>query len=148
MRFLSKVSHPRSGGNKYPSQLSGGQQFWQSCALCMKPQIMLFDELTSALDPEMVKVHTMVGLAAEGMTMIYVTHEMGFAREVADRVFMDMGTIVEQDPPDTFLSVPKSDRDREFLKQIIHRTPALATVPVSANHARVYRDGRSTNRTH
>lgn len=124
MHFLTKVRIPDQA-NKYPGQLSGGQQQRVAIAraLCMKPQVMLFDEPTSALDPEMVKevLDTMVGLAAEGMTMICVTHEMGFAREVADRVvFMDRGAIVEQDTPDTFFSAPKSDRAREFLRQIIH----------------------------
>jgi len=124
MHFLTKVRIPDQA-NKYPGQLSGGQQQRVAIAraLCMKPQVMLFDEPTSALDPEMVKevLDTMVGLAAEGMTMICVTHEMGFAREVADRVvFMDKGAIVEQDTPDAFFSAPKSDRAREFLRQIIH----------------------------
>jgi general L-amino acid transport system ATP-binding protein len=124
MHFLKKVRIPEQA-NKYPGQLSGGQQQRVAIAraLCMKPQVMLFDEPTSALDPEMVKevLDTMVGLAAEGMTMICVTHEMGFAREVADRVvFMDAGSIVEQDTPDSFFSAPKSGRAQEFLRQIIH----------------------------
>lgn len=124
MHFLSKVRIPDQA-NKYPGQLSGGQQQRVAIAraLCMKPQVMLFDEPTSALDPEMVKevLDTMVGLAAEGMTMICVTHEMGFAREVADRVvFMDKGAIIEQETPTAFFSSPKSDRAREFLRQIIH----------------------------
>ncbi|WP_236774121.1 amino acid ABC transporter ATP-binding protein [Agrobacterium tumefaciens] len=123
MHFLSKVRIPDQA-NKYPGQLSGGQQQRVAIAraLCMKPKVMLFDEPTSALDPEMVKevLDTMVGLAAEGMTMICVTHEMGFAREVSDRVvFMDKGAIVEQDAPDAFFSAPKSARAREFLRQII-----------------------------
>ncbi|WLE01034.1 amino acid ABC transporter ATP-binding protein (plasmid) [Agrobacterium leguminum] len=124
MHFLAKVRIPEQA-NKYPGQLSGGQQQRVAIAraLCMKPQVMLFDEPTSALDPEMVKevLDTMVSLAAEGMTMICVTHEMGFAREVADRVvFMDKGAVVEQDTPDGFFSAPKTDRAREFLRQIIH----------------------------
>lgn len=124
MHFLTKVRIPEQA-NKYPGQLSGGQQQRVAIAraLCMKPQVMLFDEPTSALDPEMVKevLDTMVGLAAEGMTMICVTHEMGFAREVADRVvFMDHGSIIEQDTPGGFFSAPKSERAQEFLRQIIH----------------------------
>jgi ABC-type polar amino acid transport system ATPase subunit len=111
---------------KYPSQLSGGQQQRVAIAraLCMKPQIMLFDEPTSALDPEMIQevLDVMVGLAREGMTMVCVTHEMGFARTVADRVvFMDAGRIVEEGAPEDFFSNPKHDRTRAFLKQIMHR---------------------------
>jgi general L-amino acid transport system ATP-binding protein len=111
--------------NKFPSQLSGGQQQRVAIAraLCMKPKIMLFDEPTSALDPEMVKevLDTMVSLAREGMTMLCVTHEMGFARQVADRViFMDQGQIVEVAPPEAFFSAPKHERTRAFLKQILH----------------------------
>jgi ABC-type polar amino acid transport system ATPase subunit len=111
---------------KYPSQLSGGQQQRVAIAraLCMKPKIMLFDEPTSALDPEMIQevLDVMVGLAREGMTMVCVTHEMGFARTVADRVvFMDAGRIVEQGAPEEFFSNPKNDRTRAFLKQIMHR---------------------------
>jgi glutamate/aspartate transport system ATP-binding protein len=110
---------------KYPAQLSGGQQQRVAIAraLCMQPKIMLFDEPTSALDPEMVKevLETMVELAREGMTMVCVTHEMGFAREVADRVvFMDRGAIVEQGDPDTFFRAPRTERARSFLNQIIH----------------------------
>ncbi|HEY9215315.1 MAG TPA: amino acid ABC transporter ATP-binding protein [Ancylobacter sp.] len=124
MHFLSKVRIPDQA-HKYPGQLSGGQQQRVAIAraLCMRPQVMLFDEPTSALDPEMVKevLDTMVGLAAEGMTMVCVTHEMGFAREVADRiVFMDKGSIVEQNTPGMFFQAPKSDRAREFLRQVIH----------------------------
>lgn len=124
MHFLSKVRIPEQA-SKYPGQLSGGQQQRVAIAraLCMKPQVMLFDEPTSALDPEMVKevLDTMVGLAADGMTMVCVTHEMGFARLVADRVvFMDAGSVVEQADPETFFSNPQSDRARDFLKQIIH----------------------------
>jgi ABC-type polar amino acid transport system ATPase subunit len=112
--------------DKYPSQLSGGQQQRVAIAraLCMKPQIMLFDEPTSALDPEMIQevLDVMVGLAREGMTMVCVTHEMGFARTVADRVvFMDAGRIVEEGTPEAFFSNPKHDRTRAFLKQIMHR---------------------------
>jgi general L-amino acid transport system ATP-binding protein len=109
---------------KYPGQLSGGQQQRVAIAraLCMKPQVMLFDEPTSALDPEMVKevLDTMVALAREGMTMICVTHEMGFARAVADFVvFMDKGEIVEQAPPMEFFANPRSDRTKLFLSQIL-----------------------------
>jgi glutamate/aspartate transport system ATP-binding protein len=111
--------------NKYPAQLSGGQQQRVAIAraLCMQPKIMLFDEPTSALDPEMVKevLETMVDLAQEGMTMVCVTHEMGFARQVADRVvFMDRGAIVEESDPDTFFRAPRTERARSFLNQIIH----------------------------
>jgi glutamate/aspartate transport system ATP-binding protein len=110
---------------KYPAQLSGGQQQRVAIAraLCMQPKIMLFDEPTSALDPEMVKevLETMVELAQDGMTMVCVTHEMGFAREVADRVvFMDRGSIVEEGDPDTFFRAPNTDRAKAFLNQIIH----------------------------
>ena len=110
---------------KYPGQLSGGQKQRVAIArsLCMQPQVMLFDEPTSALDPEMVKevLDVMVDLAKEGMTMICVTHEMGFARQVADRViFMDEGQIVEQAAPDDFFSNPQHERSREFLSQILH----------------------------
>ena len=110
----------------YPTQLSGGQQQRVAIAraLCMTPKIMLFDEPTSALDPEMVKevLDTMIGLADEGMTMLCVTHEMGFARSVADRVvFMDRGEIVEVAPPEEFFSSPKHERARDFLGQILHR---------------------------
>jgi polar amino acid transport system ATP-binding protein/general L-amino acid transport system ATP-binding protein len=111
--------------DKYPAQLSGGQQQRVAIAraLCMQPKIMLFDEPTSALDPEMVKevLETMVELAREGMTMVCVTHEMGFAREVADRVvFMDRGSIVEEAEPETFFRAPRSERAKAFLNQIIH----------------------------
>ncbi|PJB53384.1 MAG: ABC transporter ATP-binding protein [Bdellovibrio sp. CG_4_9_14_3_um_filter_39_7] len=109
---------------KYPGQLSGGQQQRVAIAraLCMQPKIMLFDEPTSALDPEMVKevLDVMVDLAKEGMTMMCVTHEMGFAKEVADRViFMDAGQIVEEDNPHQFFSGPKSERGQQFLSQIL-----------------------------
>lgn len=110
--------------NKFPSQLSGGQQqrIAIARALCMQPKVMLFDEPTSALDPEMISevLDVMTGLAQEGMTMICVTHEMGFARRVADRViFMDRGEIVEQAPPEQFFSAPQSERTRLFLGQIL-----------------------------
>ena len=124
MKYLERVKIPEQAG-KYPGQLSGGQQQRVAIAraLCMNPKIMLFDEPTSALDPEMVKevLDTMVGLAEEGMTMLCVTHEMGFARQVANRViFMDQGQIVEQNAPDEFFSNPKSDRTKLFLSQILH----------------------------
>jgi polar amino acid transport system ATP-binding protein len=111
--------------NAYPAQLSGGQQQRVAIArsLCMQPQIMLFDEPTSALDPEMINevLDVMVALAKDGMTMIVVTHEMGFARKVADRVvFMDKGVIVEVAKPEDFFTAPKSDRTREFLGKILH----------------------------
>jgi len=110
---------------KYPGQLSGGQQQRVAIAraLCMRPKIMLFDEPTSALDPEMVKevLDVMVELAREGMTMLCVTHEMGFARAVADRViFMDMGEIVEQNEPEEFFANPRNERTKLFLGQILH----------------------------
>ncbi|MBT5094576.1 MAG: amino acid ABC transporter ATP-binding protein, partial [Halobacteriovoraceae bacterium] len=110
---------------KYPGQLSGGQKQRVAIAraLCMKPGVMLFDEPTSALDPEMVKevLDVMVGLAEDGMTMLCVTHEMGFARQVADRViFMDEGQIVEEADPETFFNNPQSERSKEFLGQILH----------------------------
>ncbi len=123
MHFLRKVKIPEQA-DKYPGQLSGGQQQRVAIAraLCMKPRIMLFDEPTSALDPEMIKevLDTMVELAEEGMTMLVVTHEMGFARQVADRViFMDQGQIVEQNEPEEFFSNPQSDRTKLFLSQIL-----------------------------
>ena len=123
MAYLQKV-RVADQAMKYPAMLSGGQQQRVAIAraLCMKPKVMLFDEPTSALDPEMVNevLDTMVTLANEGMTMLCVTHEMGFARKVADRiVFMDLGQIVEEAKPAEFLQ-PKSDRAREFLKLIIH----------------------------
>jgi general L-amino acid transport system ATP-binding protein len=110
--------------HKYPAQLSGGQQQRVAIAraLAMRPKIMLFDEPTSALDPEMIKevLDVMVELAAEGMTMVVVTHEMGFARTVADRVvFMDQGEIVESAPPKTFFEAPRTERARLFLSQIL-----------------------------
>lgn len=125
MKYLTRVRIPEHA-KKYPAQLSGGQQQRVAIAraLCMTPKIMLFDEPTSALDPEMVKevLDTMIGLAEEGMTMLCVTHEMGFARSVADRVlFMDRGEIVEQAPPDEFFMNPKHERLRDFLGQILHK---------------------------
>ncbi|WP_209490555.1 amino acid ABC transporter ATP-binding protein [Xanthobacter flavus] len=124
MKYLERVRIPEQA-NKYPGQLSGGQQQRVAIAraLCMTPKVMLFDEPTSALDPEMVKevLDTMISLAQDGMTMICVTHEMGFARQVADRViFMDKGEIVEEGPPATFFANPKSERTRTFLGQILH----------------------------
>ena len=109
----------------YPHQLSGGQQQRVAIArsLCMQPKIMLFDEPTSALDPEMINevLDVMVALAKDGMTMIVVTHEMGFARKVADRVvFMDKGSIIEVAEPETFFLAPKNDRTRDFLGKILH----------------------------
>jgi len=123
--FLERVRISEQA-DKYPNQLSGGQQQRVAIAraLCMKPQIMLFDEPTSALDPEMIQevLDVMVGLAREGMTMVCVTHEMGFARTVADRVvFMDAGRIIEEGVPADFFSDPKQDRTRAFLKQVMHR---------------------------
>lgn len=124
MHFLNRVKIPEQA-NKYPGQLSGGQQQRVAIArsLCMHPRIMLFDEPTSALDPEMIKevLETMVGLAEEGMTMICVTHEMGFARQVANRViFMDAGQIVEQNTPAEFFDHPQHERTKLFLSQILH----------------------------
>ena len=123
MRFLEKVKIPEQA-EKFPGQLSGGQQQRVAIArsLCMRPEIMLFDEPTSALDPEMIAevLEVMVSLASEGMTMICVTHEMGFARKVADRViFMDQGEIVEQNRPDIFFDNPKHERTKLFLSQIL-----------------------------
>jgi general L-amino acid transport system ATP-binding protein len=123
MSFLEKVKIPEQA-HKYPGQLSGGQQQRVAIAraLCMKPRIMLFDEPTSALDPEMIKevLDTMISLAEEGMTMLCVTHEMGFARQVANRViFMDLGQIVEQNEPEEFFLNPKSERTQLFLSQIL-----------------------------
>lgn len=123
MQYLERVRIPEQA-HKYPGQLSGGQQQRVAIArsLCMKPKIMLFDEPTSALDPEMVKevLDTMISLAEDGMTMLCVTHEMGFARKVADRViFMDGGEIVEQGPPETFFANPQQERTRLFLDQIL-----------------------------
>lgn len=124
MKYLTRVRIPEQA-HKYPSQLSGGQQQRVAIAraLCMTPKIMLFDEPTSALDPEMVKevLDTMVSLAEEGMTMLCVTHEMGFARSVADRViFMANGKIIEQAPPQEFFSNPQHETTRNFLGQILN----------------------------
>lgn len=124
MYYLEKVRIPEQAG-KYPGQLSGGQQQRVAIAraLCMKPKIMLFDEPTSALDPEMVKevLDTMIALAGSGMTMLCVTHEMGFARTVANRViFMDRGEIVEEADPETFFHHPRNERTRLFLGQILY----------------------------
>jgi len=124
MHYLERVRIPEQA-DKFPGQLSGGQQQRVAIAraLCMKPKIMLFDEPTSALDPEMVKevLDTMVGLAESGMTMLCVTHEMGFARTVADRViFMDKGEIVEEADPETFFTNPNNERTKLFLSQILH----------------------------
>ena len=124
MHFLTRVKIPEQA-SKYPGQLSGGQQQRVAIArsLCMNPRIMLFDEPTSALDPEMIKevLETMVSLAEEGMTMLCVTHEMGFARKVANRViFMDQGQIVEQNTPAEFFDHPRHERTKLFLRQILH----------------------------
>jgi general L-amino acid transport system ATP-binding protein len=123
MRFLDKVQIGNQA-RKYPGQLSGGQQQRVAIAraLCMKPEILLFDEPTSALDPEMIGevLDVMVTLAQEGMTMICVTHEMGFARKVADRVlFMDAGEIIEENDPESFFTAPKNPRTRSFLDQVL-----------------------------
>src|SRR5205823_1371749 len=122
MRYLERVRIPEQAG-KYPGQLSGGQQQRVAIArsLCMNPRIMLFDEPTSALDPEMIKevLDVMVGLAEDGMTMLVVTHEMGFARQVANRViFMDAGKIVEENAPEQFFNDPRHERTKLFLSQI------------------------------
>ncbi len=123
MKYLERVKIPEQA-DKYPSQLSGGQQQRVAIAraLCMNPLIMLFDEPTSALDPEMISevLDVMTDLAQEGMTMIVVTHEMGFARQVADLVvFMDQGEIVESNPPKEFFDNPKNERTKLFLSQIL-----------------------------
>jgi len=124
-KYLERVRIPEQA-DKYPGQLSGGQQQRVAIArsLCMQPKVMLFDEPTSALDPEMVKevLDVMVELANEsGMTMLCVTHEMGFARKVADRViFMDVGEIIEENTPDAFFDNPQNDRTKLFLSQILH----------------------------
>ena len=124
MSYLERVDIPEQA-DKFPRQLSGGQQQRVAIArsLCMEPDIMLFDEPTSALDPEMINevLDVMVELAASGMTMICVTHEMGFARKVADQmVFMDHGEIVESSPPEKFFSNPDSRRCQDFLQKILH----------------------------
>lgn len=122
-RYLERVRIPEQA-EKYPSQLSGGQQQRVAIArsLCMEPRIMLFDEPTSALDPEMIAevLEVMIELAQTGMTMLVVTHEMGFARKVADTmVFMDSGSIVERSTPEAFFTRPRSERGRLFLQQIL-----------------------------
>ncbi|WP_420549741.1 amino acid ABC transporter ATP-binding protein [Curvivirga sp.] len=124
MHFLERVKIPDQA-NKYPGQLSGGQQQRVAIArsLCMEPRIMLFDEPTSALDPEMISevLDVMIDLADSGMTMLCVTHEMGFARKVADRViFMDGGQVIEQNEPEEFFTNPQSDRTKLFLSQILN----------------------------
>ena len=124
MKYLERVKIPDQA-DKYPGQLSGGQQQRVAIArsLCMNPNIMLFDEPTSALDPEMIKevLDVMIELAQEGMTMLCVTHEMGFAKKVADRViFMDGGEIVEENEPEAFFSNPQVDRTQQFLEQILN----------------------------
>jgi ABC-type polar amino acid transport system ATPase subunit len=124
MQYLDRVGIAEQA-HKLPGQLSGGQQQRVAIArsLCMRPRIMLFDEPTSALDPEMIQevLSVMEGLARDGMTMICVTHEMGFARRVADRVvFMDQGRVVEEAPPAVFFSAPRSERCRSFLDRILH----------------------------
>ncbi len=123
MKYLERVKIPEQA-NKFPGQLSGGQQQRVAIArsLCMNPRIMLFDEPTSALDPEMIKevLDVMVELAQEGMTMLCVTHEMGFAKTVANRViFMDVGEIIEENTPDLFFDHPQHDRTKLFLSQIL-----------------------------
>ena len=123
LKYLERVRIPDQA-DKYPGQLSGGQQQRVAIArsLCMQPRIMLFDEPTSALDPEMIKevLEVMVDLAEQGMTMLCVTHEMGFARRVADRViFMDEGEIIEENTPTAFFDNPQNDRTKMFLSQII-----------------------------
>ena len=124
MMYLERVKIPEQA-NKFPGQLSGGQQQRVAIArsLCMNPRIMLFDEPTSALDPEMIKevLDTMVGLAEEGMTMVVVSHEMGFARQVANRmVLMDAGQIIEMNEPEAFFNHPRHERTKLFLSQILH----------------------------
>jgi general L-amino acid transport system ATP-binding protein len=124
MKYLERVKIPEQAG-KYPGQLSGGQQQRVAIArsLCMNPKVMLFDEPTSALDPEMIKevLDVMIELARSGMTMLCVTHEMGFARTVANRViFMDRGEIIEENEPEEFFNHPRSDRTKLFLSQILH----------------------------
>jgi general L-amino acid transport system ATP-binding protein len=123
-QYLERVRIPEQA-DKYPGQLSGGQQQRVAIArsLCMNPMAMLFDEPTSALDPEMIKevLDVMIELARSGMTMLVVTHEMGFARTVANRViFMDQGEIIEEADPETFFNNPRSDRTKLFLSQILH----------------------------
>ena len=124
MQYLERVKIPEQA-HKYPGQLSGGQQQRVAIArsLCMSPKVMLFDEPTSALDPEMIKevLDVMIELAQSGMTMLCVTHEMGFARTVANRViFMDFGEIIEENEPEAFFNSPRSERTKLFLSQILH----------------------------
>ena len=124
MQYLERVKIPEQA-HKYPGQLSGGQQQRVAIArsLCMSPKVMLFDEPTSALDPEMIKevLDVMIELAQSSMTMLCVTHEMGFARTVADRViFMDFGEIIEENEPEAFFNSPRSERTKLFLSQILH----------------------------
>jgi general L-amino acid transport system ATP-binding protein len=124
MTYLKRVRIPEQA-HKYPAQLSGGQQQRVAIAraLCMNPKVMLFDEPTSALDPEMVSevLDTMVTLADDGMTMLCVTHEMNFARRIANTVvFMDQGRIVEANSPQEFFSNPRSERTRSFLQKVLH----------------------------
>ena len=124
MKYLRRVKIPEQA-RKYPSQLSGGQQQRVAIArsLCMHPKVMLFDEPTSALDPEMIKevLDVIVELAESGMTMLCITHEMGFAKTVANRViFMDEGQIIEEKPPEQFFTNPTSDRTQLFISQILH----------------------------
>ena len=124
MQYLERVKIPEQA-HKYPGQLSGGQQQRVAIArsLCMSPKVMLFDEPTSALDPEMIKevLDVMIELARTGMTMLCVTHEMGFARTVANRViFMDFGEIIEENEPEAFFNSPRSERTKLFLSQILH----------------------------
>ena len=124
MRYLERVKIPEQA-SKYPGQLSGGQQQRVAIArsLCMNPRIMLFDEPTSALDPETIKevLDVMVDLAEDGMTMLVVTHEMGFARRIADRIiFMDAGRIVEQNEPQAFFENPRHERTKAFLDRILY----------------------------
>ena len=123
MKYLERVKIPEQA-HKYPGQLSGGQQQRVAIArsLCMEPKLMLFDEPTSALDPEMIKevLDTMVGLAEDGMSMICVTHEMGFARKVANRgIFMDEGQVIEENEPEEFFNNPENERTKLFLSQIL-----------------------------
>jgi general L-amino acid transport system ATP-binding protein len=129
--YLARV-HLSAHAHKYPSELSGGEQQRVAIAraLCMAPKVMLFDEPTSALDPEMIKevLDIIMGLADTGMTMICVTHEMGFARRAADRiVFMDRGEIVEQGPPQQIFDSPKTDRLKMFLSRILHEQRVAAS---------------------
>ena len=124
MKYLERVKIPEQA-EKFPGQLSGGQQQRVAIAraLCMNPRIMLFDEPTSALDPEMIKevLDTMIELAEEGMTMLCVTHEMGFAKTVANRViFMDVGEVIEENPPEEFFGNPRHERTQLFLSQILN----------------------------